>query len=89
MANYYIIDGLAIKVGLQPGILLSSKVYFGGLSIDYDDANSLDFSIPIGASYDFDFGLKIDARLNLGVTKIADEFKDKNFVFQITLGYIF
>jgi hypothetical protein len=86
MVNYYPIDNLAIKIGLQPGFLLASKIKIGGLSVDYDDANSIDFSLPIGLSYNFDFGLKIDMRYNIGLTKIAEDYTDKNFVFQFTIG---
>ena len=89
LANLELFDGLSVKAGLQPGFLLSSKFYIAGISVDYDDANSIDFSIPIGLSYTFDFGVLIDVRYNLGLTKVADELSDKNSVFQITLGYKF
>ena len=85
LANYYVAPGLAIKAGIQPGILCSAKY------ADYDikDAyKSLDISIPIGASYEFsDF--VIDARYNLGVSNIYDNdnFSVKNSVIMLTLGY--
>ena len=60
--------------------------------------NTVDFSIPIGLSYEYN-GLVIDARYNLGVTKVADGYienegikmrsDDRHSVFQFTLGYKF
>lgn len=85
LANYYVIPGLAIKAGVQPGILVSAKVD----GHDYKDLyKKLDVSIPIGASYEFsDF--VIDARYNLGMTKLYDkgDAKAYNSVIMVTLGY--
>lgn len=85
LANYYIIPGLAIKAGIQPGILTRAKVD------DYDVKEaykSLDIAIPMGISYEFsDF--VIDARYNLGITNIVDhgDAKVRNSVIQFTIGY--
>lgn len=83
--NYYVIPGLAIKAGIQPGILMSAK------SGDYDmkdHCKSLDISIPLGASYEFN-GFVVDARYNLGVSKINDkgDYSQKNSVIMLTVGY--
>jgi hypothetical protein len=100
MANYYIIPGLAIKAGIQPGFLLSLKDKYSedvnGKWIDYDSTNKdgtkkFDLSIPLGLSYEFsDF--VIDARYNLGLTNLNDgpnasNYKVKNSVIMLTLGY--
>ena len=52
----------------------------------------MDLSIPIGASYEFNNHLVLDARYNLGLKKVFKETgyngKDsKNGVFLLTLGY--
>lgn len=105
MANVYVAKGLAVKLGVQPGFLVGSKlkgdINAGPLgSKDYDadikdDMNKVDFTIPVGLSYEFSgVPVVIDARYNWGLTKT---FKDdgyfnkdsKNSVFQITLGYKF
>lgn len=55
---------------------------------DLSDFKSFDLSIPLGLSYEIsDF--VIDARYNLGLTKIIDngDAKNKNSVIQITVGY--
>ena len=88
-ANYYLMPGLAIKAGVQPGFLLSSKYKVGDYeNTSTDGLKKFDISIPIGLSYEIsDF--VIDARYNLGVTKINDtgEHSSKNSVFMLTLGY--
>ena len=86
LANYYIIPGLAIKAGPQIGIRTRAKYD----DIDMKDAyKSIDFSIPVGLSYEIsDF--VIDARYNIGISNIAKDSGDdkiRNSVFQLTLGY--
>ena len=79
VANVYLFKGFAVKTGVQLGFLLSAKQKF-------------DVAIPIGVSYQVPtVPVYIDARYNLGLTKI---FKDtdesvKNQVFQLTVGYKF
>ena len=105
VANVYLFKGFAVKTGVQLGFLLSAKRKYdmtgsiGGSSatVKYDEdvkdqCNKLDVSIPIGVSYQVPtVPVYIDARYNLGLTKI---FKDtdesvKNQVFQLTVGYKF
>lgn len=92
LANVYVTKGLAVKLGVQPAFNVSDKVKFSGsgASIEAEDvgAESFDFSIPVGLSYEFN-NVVIDARYNFGVTNIADGGDAKNSVFQFTLGYKF
>ena len=85
LANYYLFPGFAVKAGVQPSFLVRGK---------YDDENikdaykKFDFAIPLGLSYEFsDF--VIDARYNLGLTKVFDhgDAKAYNSVFMLTLSY--
>ena len=98
LANFYVVRGLAIKAGIQPGFLLSAKRSGSELEgnntwVDYEDTSKdglkkFDFSIPVGLSYEFsDF--VIDARYNIGLTKLVDTdlVKPRNSVFMLTLGY--
>ena len=95
LANYYIIPGLAVKAGIQPGFMLSAKSKgsekIGGSWVDYDYSGTdgyktFDLSIPLGLSYEIsDF--VIDARYNLGLTKVIDGGDSKNSVIMVTLGY--
>ena len=95
MANVYVTKGLAVKLGVQPGFLVSStnkaeaKTFLGsGSTTNEIKAKSVDFSIPVGISYEYN-NFQLDARYNWGLTKVFENFKDKNSVFQITLGYKF
>jgi hypothetical protein len=98
LANYYIIPGLAIKAGIQPGFLLSQKVkqteIYQGREEEWESTSTegsekFTLSIPFGLSYEFsDF--VIDARYNLGVTNVSKhngDKKPKNSVIMLTLGY--
>lgn len=79
MANVYVVPGLAVKLGLQPGFC-----------VDKDDTNAkgVDLAIPFGLSYEYQ-NFVLDGRYNFGVTKAFDTGDSKNSVFQITLGYKF
>lgn len=95
MANVYVVKGLAVKLGIQPGFKVSStkktvgntSLVSGSVSSDIK-AQSVDFSIPVGISYEYS-NFQLDARYNWGLTKVFENGKDKNSVFQITLGYKF
>ena len=95
LANYYVAPGFAIKAGIQPGFLLGRKSKgsekVDGAWEDYEITDTeglkkLDLSIPIGLSYEFS-NIVLDARYNLGLTKIIEDVKAKNSVFMLTLGY--
>lgn len=107
LANYYVAPGFAIKAGIQPGFLVgqktkgSERISGEGSWNDFDISETdglkkFDLSIPIGLSYEFSDFI-IDARYNLGLTKIIDDKdeydvyggsdKAKNSVFMLTVGY--
>ena len=93
LANVYVAKGFAVKLGLQPGFKVNYKYSADGVSVDGDKlmkANGVDLSIPVGVSYEYQ-NFVLDGRYNFGVTKVfdVDGAKDKNSVFQITLGYKF
>lgn len=92
LANFYVAKGLALKLGVQPGFKLSSKAKFkgsgGSKEVDVDGFKSVDLSIPVGLSYQYQ-NIVFDARYNWGVTKIVDDVDSKHSVFQITVGYKF
>ena len=92
LANYYVVPGLAMKAGIQPGYLLSTKAYLKSDSYNnYPEALvnglwKLDFSIPLGISYEFsDF--VFDFRYNLGISTISRHGDAHNSVFMLTFGY--
>lgn len=102
LANIYIAQGLALKAGVQFGLLTKAKAKgkYGNIeeNIDIKDhMKSLDLSIPVGVSYEINNSFTIDARYNFGLSKIAKDddhhydytAKAYNSVFMLTLGYKF
>lgn len=82
VANFYFAKGFAIKAGIQPGFLLSANAKLDGIGntqsedLDIKDAcNTFDLSIPLGLSYETD-NIVIDARYNLGLTKVNKSKED-------------
>ena len=92
VANVYVAKNLALKTGVQFGFNMShkqkSETSAGSGELDVPNFKSFDFSIPLGISYEYE-NVVLDARYNLGLTKVADHSDSKNSVFQITLGYRF
>ena len=99
MLQYYIVPGLAIKAGVQPGFNISKKVSYDGTSVDADNfyqglgidtkIKTFNFAIPVGASYEYK-NVVLDARYIFGATKTFEHAdKNKTSLFQITLGYKF
>lgn len=101
LAQYYIVKGLAVKAGIQPGFCVSKKLKTEGTvstaggseKISSDDkitdgVNGFQFAIPVGLSYEYE-SFVLDARYNIGVTKALKDSAPRHSVFQITLGYKF
>lgn len=87
IVKLYTVAGINLQVGPQFGFL--SRAEIGGSDVKDDFKNS-DVSLALGAGWDLPFGLKIDARYNLGLTKIDDspDFQNiKNQVIQLSVGY--
>lgn len=85
LANYYILPGLAVKAGLQPGFLLGARQ--DGRSIK-SDFKTVDLTVPVGVSYKLPLiGLIFDARYNIGVTNVIKEGpSSRNNFFSLTVG---
>ncbi len=100
LANIYVAKGLAVKAGIQPGFKVSGKskcdysakigsqTFSGSFDKDADGANSVNFSIPVGISYEY-ANICLDARYNIGVSHMVKDDSATGQVFQLTLGYKF
>ena len=94
LANVYVAKGLALKVGVQPGVNVkagysvnnSSFEWEGNLSYYGIHVKTFDLAIPVGLSYEYK-NFVIDARYNIGVTKMAEGDESRNRTFQFTIGY--
>lgn len=95
-ANFYVVDRLALRTGIQLGYMFHQS---GTFESPYDDypkhsisgsPGKFDFSIPVGLSYALDNGLQFDLRYNHGLTTLSwsdGMLKEKNRVVQLTVGY--
>lgn len=93
MANVYVAPGFAVKLGVQPGFKVNAEAEAkqGSNTLTAGNTsqfNSVDFSIPVGVSYEFS-NVVLDARYNWGLTKAFKDLDNKNTVFQFTVGYKF
>ena len=94
LANVYVAKGLAVKFGVQPGVNVkagysvnnSSFEWEGNLSYYGIHVKTFDLAIPVGLSYELK-NFVIDARYNIGVTKMAEGDESRNRTFQFTIGY--
>ena len=101
MANYYAAPGLALKAGIAVNFLSTAKIdgydeyefALGRKTIAKtkvkDFYKSTFFSIPVGASYEFnDFVFNL--RYNFGISKVSDLGEDGSFnALTFTVGYKF
>ena len=98
--NYYLIEGLAIKAGVQPAFRVKTRLKMGDEKLDLDKAfdflfpnqdvtlNKFDLSIPVGFSYEYNH-ITFDARYNFGLIKLFKGINGSshNRVITLTLGY--
>ena len=108
MVNQYVMEGLALKAGVQFGFLVNARVGYnetnftlnkdGSREVDSrqktdvdvkDFRRQFDFSIPIGASYEY-MNVVLDIRYHLGLCSTYKDKslpKEKNRFFTFTVGY--
>lgn len=112
MAKYYIVEGFSVEAGPQIGFLLNAEnenEYSAGgetetETVDVkDNFKSVDFGFNVGAGYELPMGLFFNARYNMGLSKIGEEYSEtvggttitveapdvRNSVFQLSVGYKF
>lgn len=82
-------QGLYFETGPQIGFLMSAKIKVDGEKLDVKDGmKSTDFSWAIGAGYKITEALGVNARYNLGLSKIGEgDGKVKNSAIQVGLSY--
>src|SRR5690606_27505755 len=97
MFKFYPIGGFNIQLGPQFNFLLDGERKFdtviGSGSVDISDQyKNSDIHVSLGAGYDFDFGLHLDLRYNIGIMDIndvADGEEARSRVFFVALGWNF
>ncbi|RFN58056.1 porin family protein [Marixanthomonas ophiurae] len=102
MAKVYIVEGLYAEAGPQIGFNVKSEIDSdpddegsGDIAIDEDIINDVDFSVGVGAGYQFNNGLFLNARYNFGLSDVFNnedlliDSDAKNSVFAVSAGYSF
>jgi len=87
IVKLYTVAGINLQIGPQFGFLSRAEIDNQDMK---DSFKNSDVSLALGAGWDLPFGIKIDARYNLGLTKIEDDavFNNvKNQVIQVAVGY--
>ena len=92
--------GFLVKAKMKGDVTLGGEKH--SYDVDMKDAyNKFDFSIPISIAYELPMGLTFEARYIMGATNVGKDvfdsgtssfdkyYKNKNDVFQITVGYKF
>lgn len=97
----YTVAGINIQAGPQFGFITNAETPVqdqlnpGSYRVEdvKDKMKSSDFTVALGLGWDLPFGLTLDARYNMGLSKIYDDAPSqqtdnaKNQVFQFSLGY--
>ena len=104
MAKYYIVDGFSVEAGPQVGFLAKAEQEgsycgFTGTVDAKDRYKSVDFGLNFGLAYDLPMGFFVNARYNLGLSKVGEDYtignltyeaaNNKNSVIQLGVGYKF
>jgi hypothetical protein len=99
IVKLYLAAGINIQVGPQFGFATKAETpiedQFGVVTVQdvKDKMNSSDMTAALGLGWDLPFGLSVDARYNMGLSKIYKDAPSnqtenaKNQVFQLSLGY--
>lgn len=94
LANVYLFKGLAMKFGVQPAVNVKAGYFVDTKSLDWEGnlsdygihVKTFDFAIPVGLSYEYK-NFVIEARYNIGITKLVEDDESRHRTFQFTVGY--
>lgn len=97
MLKFYPVMGLNFQAGPQFAFIIDGErkyeTFLGSATEDITDHyKSSDFSLSLGAGYDFKWGLNLDIRYNIGLKDInnaADGEEAKSKIFLISAGWNF
>ena len=90
MVNFYVLKGLALKLGLQMGFRVSATEGNESVGDLYEGFN---LGLPIGVSYEFKSPITLDLRYVPALTPINkdsnSDWKMRSDVLTLTIGYKF
>ena len=85
MLKYYVMPALSVDFGPQLGFNVYSKINGNKAT----DTNTVDFGLGLGATYGITPNIFVQARYNMGFTKVYKYGSDKNGNIQFAVGYMF
>jgi opacity protein-like surface antigen len=93
LAKIYVTKGLSIEAGPQISFLINEELDSNPNSdsgdIDLDSAESVDFGLAGGLSFQTDMGIFATGRYSYGLSEIYKDVDVHNTNFQIGIGYKF
>lgn len=93
LAKIYATKGLSFEVGPQFGFVVNEEIDSNPTDdpgdTDVNNAESFDFSLAGGVSFQTEMGLFATGRYTYGLTDVIEDVDAKNSVFQIGVGYKF
>jgi hypothetical protein len=93
LAKVYITNGLSVEVGPQFSFLVNEEIDFDADDDDGDfetsEAESFDFALAGGLTFQTDMGLFLTGRYTYGLTDIFQRSDARNSVFQVGVGFKF
>lgn len=79
VAKYYMMGGLNLHMGTQLGYLIKSNVDNGVFNGNVDSrVNKYNVDLVAGIAYDFNFGMILEGRYNIGITKTFNNISNDN-----------
>jgi len=93
LAKFYIVEGLSLEAGPQFSFKVNEEIDTDANNdpgdFDLDEAESFEFGVSGGLSFQTSMGLFATARYNQGITDIIKDRDVKNSVFQLGIGFKF
>jgi Outer membrane protein beta-barrel domain len=93
LAKVYVFKGLSIEAGPQFSFLVNEEADLNPNSndgdVNLDDAETFEFGVAAGLTFQTEIGLFATGRYNVGLTEIYKDVDAKNSVFQLGIGYKF
>jgi len=86
MGKYHITEQIAVEFGPQIGFLLSDN-WDEDLAVI--DTNKLHIGLNLGGGYRMNENFYFQARLSPGLSRVIEETKTRNMVFQVGASYFF
>lgn len=90
--SYQLTNGIFFEAGVQPGLLISAKDKYNGISYDFKDfVSSFELGIPVGGGFRFKNGIGLGLRVIPGILNLDETGSgtDRNFLGMFMVSYSF